>query len=94
MTHAELRLILQTALLGEVGGALRGVTYGVADREVRVRFWYDGLVSDQDRESAACVVTELIAALPGDWRAMEDVMRLEAPARLPADLPWVFRRRE
>ena len=94
MTEYELRLILQTALLGEVGGALRGVAFGIGDRTVRVRFWYDGPVSDEDRESAACVVTELYASLPHDWRVADEVIRLDAPARLPYDVPMIFHRRE
>lgn len=94
MTNGDLGLILQTALLGEVGGALRGVAFGMEDRTVRVRFWYDGPVSDEDRESAACVVSELYASLPDDWRVADEVIRLDAPARLPSDLLMVFHRRE
>lgn len=94
MTDPHLRLLLQTALLGEVGPALRGVACGREGREVRVRFFFDGPVSELDRESAACVVTEVIAGLPEDVRVMEDVIRLDAPARLPDDLPYVFHRRD
>jgi hypothetical protein len=94
MTESDLRLILQTALLGEVGGALRGVGCGIEDRTVRVRFWFDGPVSPEDRESASCVVTELYASLPHDWRIADEVVRLDAPAPLPSEPRMVFRRRE
>jgi hypothetical protein len=94
MTDLELRAVLQTALLGEVGPALRGVAYRLDGREVRILFYFDGPVSDEDRESAACVGTEVIAALPEDVRVVEEVIRLDAPARIPPDLPRVFHRRE
>jgi hypothetical protein len=94
MTECDLCLILQTALLGEVSGALRGVAFGIGERVVRVRFWYDGPVSDEDRESASCVVSELYASLLHDWRVDDEVIRLDAPARLPSDLVMVFHRRE
>jgi hypothetical protein len=94
VASCELRLLLQTALLGEVGPALRGVTYRLAEREVHVGFYFDGPISDEDRESASCIVTEVIAGLPEDVRVVEEVIRLDVPARLPADLPRVFSRRE
>lgn len=94
MTDPELRLVMQTALLGEVGPALRGVAHRVDGREVRIHFYFDGPVRDEDRESASCAVTEVIAALPEDGRVVEEVIRLDAPARLPGDLPRVFHRRE
>jgi hypothetical protein len=93
VTDQDLRLVLQTALLGEVGPALRGVAYRLDEREVGIRFYFDGPVSDEDRESASCVVTEVIASLPEDVRVVEEVIRLDAPARLPDDLRHVFHRR-
>lgn len=90
----ELRLLLQTALLGEVGCALRGVTYGLDGREVRIRFYFRGPIRDEDRESASRVVTEVIAGLPEDVRVAEEVIRLDAPARIPRDLPPVFLSRD
>lgn len=94
MTHQELRLVLQTALLGEIGERLRAVAYRPGEDAVVIRFYFDGPIWDEDRESAACVVTEVIAALPAEVRVSEEVVRCDLPARIPIDLPLVFQRRE
>lgn len=94
LTDAELRLVLQMALLGEVGPRLRAVGYARRGEDVEVRFWFDGPVSDEDRESASVAVTEVIAALPVDVRVFEEVVRCDAPTRIPSGDPLVFRRRE
>lgn len=94
MTHEQVALILQVALLGEVSPALRGVAFGVGDRAVRIAFYYDGRVSEEDRESASCVVTEVIAALPEDTSVSEEVRQFDAPRRLPEPEAWAYRRRE
>jgi hypothetical protein len=94
MIDQELRLVLQVALLGEVGPALRAVGYRRDGEGVTVRFHFDGPISHDDSESAACVVTELIAALPEEVRVSEELVRCDFPETIPTDLPLVFRRRE
>jgi hypothetical protein len=94
MSREQVALILQVALLGEVSPALRGVAFRVGDREVQVEFYYDGSVSEEDRESASCVVTEVIAALPEDFSVSEEIVQFDAPARLPTVEAWAYRRRE
>jgi hypothetical protein len=94
MRDHELRLVLQVALLGEVGPALRGVAYGQSEDGVTLHFYLDGPISAADRESAACVVTEVLAALPPEVRVSEELIRCDHPARVPTDLRLVFRRRE
>jgi hypothetical protein len=94
MTDPELRLVLQTALLGEVGRRLRAVCYRNRDEHVAIRFYLDGPIASEDRESAACVVTEVIAALPEHVRISEELIQCDWPARLPPNLPRVYQRRE
>ena len=93
MNDQELRLVLQTALLGEVGSALRAVGYRASEGDVSIQFYLDGEISAEDRESAACVVTEVIAALPPEVRVSEELIRCDVPARVPAGSRLVFRRR-
>ncbi len=87
-------LLLQVALLGEVSPALRRAGFDLGDRRVTLRFVYDGPVADDDRESASCVETEVIAALPDDVRVTTRVERVDAPARLPEPEHLVYSRRE
>lgn len=94
MTDQELRLVLQTALLGEVGPLLRAVGYRRRDGEVAIRFYFDGEISAEDRESASCVVTEVIAAVPADVCVSEQIIRCDAPERIPPEFPLAYHRRE
>lgn len=94
MTDQELRLVLQMALLGEVGPRLRAVCYHRWDEQVAIRFYLDGPIASEDRESAACVVTEVIAALPEHVRVSEELIRCDWPARLPVGVLRVYQRRE
>jgi len=94
MSREQIAFILQIALLGEVSPALRGVAFWVGDRAVRIGFYYDGPVSEDDRESASCVVTEVIAALPEDVIVSDEVLQFSAPERLPEAEAWAYRRRE
>lgn len=86
--------MLQTALLGEVGPRLRAVCCRNQDGHVAIQFYLDGPIASDDRESAACVVTEVIAALPEHVRISEELIQCNWPARLPPDLPRVYQRRE
>jgi hypothetical protein len=52
------------------------------------------LIAFEDRESAACVVTEAVAALPEHVRVSEELIQCDWPARIPPDLPRVYQRRE
>jgi hypothetical protein len=47
--RSELRLVLQVALLGEVGPALRAAGYRRDGENVPVRFYFDGPISHADR---------------------------------------------
>jgi hypothetical protein len=94
MTDHELRLVLQVALLGEVGPRLRAVAFHRSKNEVEVSFYFDGWISEEDRESASVVATEVTAALPECVRVREKLVRCDSPAPITSEHPLVFRRRE
>jgi hypothetical protein len=93
-TRAELLLSLQRALLGEVSPALRGVSPRLGGEGLEIWFYLDGPVSGEDRESASCVTSEVAADFPVLSRVEERVERVDAPARLPPETLWAYRRRE
>lgn len=94
VTSDRVALVLQVALLGEVSPALRRVGFDHGPDDVTLRFFYDGPISDDDRESASCVETEVMAALPDDIRVTTEVERVDAPARLPTPERLAYSRRE
>jgi hypothetical protein len=94
MTSEHVALVLQVALFGEVSPALRAVGFNLRDRRVTLVFYYDGPISEEDQESASCMETEMIAALPQDAQVVSEVIRFDAPGRMPPPDRWVYSRRE
>jgi hypothetical protein len=85
---------LQQALLGEVSSRLRAVTVLYDDNSVHFDCYYNGDISDEDREAMSCVETELIAALPETDKITHQVLRMDYPRAIPKDRTWVFFRKE
>lgn len=87
-------MALQQALLGEVVSHLRAVTVEYDDQSVHFCAYFDGDVSEDDRESLSCVETEVMAALPSSNAVTHEAIRLDAPAPIPKDRTWVYYRAE
>jgi len=101
MTDLEIRtkllLSLQRALLGAVSPALREVSCSWEGKQIKLRFVYDGEISEEDRDAAYIVGAEVIADFPADWDIEEDIARLDAPAKLALperNAVLAYRRRE
>lgn len=93
MIRRDVALALQKALLGEVTSSLRGVAVEIVASEVGLVFYYDGPITDDQRESADLVHTEAVADLSEDVTLNYDVARVDSPRRLPDHSFWVFRRK-
>ena len=89
-----LGMSLQRALLGQVSPRLRGVAVDDDGQLIRLRFFINGPVSEDDTVIASEVETELLADLSSERKVETDVIRLDAPQRLPDSNLWVFQRRE
>ena len=100
MTAADIRLNLlifrQRALLFAVPPTLRAVTCGWQGTEVKLRFLFDGPISEDDEESARIVGSEVVAGFPAPWTIDDEIERLDHPADLRSRaLPlWLFARKE
>jgi hypothetical protein len=92
--RASLLLSVQRALLGEVPPALRGVTVGWHDDVIQLRSYFDGPISEVDRESMSCVATEVIADYAEPWTIEEEVIRWDAPEPMDCLAAWAYLRRE
>ncbi|WP_292066205.1 hypothetical protein [Brevundimonas sp. UBA7664] len=100
MTDADIRLNIlifaQRGLLFAVPPSLRAMTCGWSGTTVNVRFVFDGPISEDDKESARIVGTEVVAGFPSPWTLTEEIVRLDYPGDLRSDaLPlWVYARKE
>ncbi|WP_212798298.1 hypothetical protein [Pseudomonas sp. St316] len=63
-SESEIRLAAQRALLGEIPPRLRSVSFDIADDgRLRARFEFDGDPTDEERECASVVMTNILAML-------------------------------
>jgi hypothetical protein len=94
--HRRLHLAISTGLLQEVSCNLRGITAEIKRERIFVRFYYDGPVSDRDRDSADTVIAEVQDQdnFPPPWQVDYDLVRLDAPEEMPGLDMWAFHRRE
>ena len=86
-------LSLQRGLLGEIPPALRGVAVDWDARHVRIVGYFDGPISEEDRESMSVVETEVIADFP-DMVVTTDLVRRDAPTPLDWLRAVAYSRRE
>ncbi len=81
-TESELRLAAQRALLDEVPPRLRSVSFDIAnDGRLRGRFEFDGDPTDEERECASVVMTNIVAALSPSISITEEFLFNPFPQR-------------
>lgn len=88
------RLSIQRALLGKVVPALRAVVFSLEGVNVEVRFYFDGFISEVDKESASVVETEILADYEESVRVEVRCIRLDSPEPINDGGVWVYQRRE
>ncbi|MCH9620329.1 MAG: hypothetical protein SP4CHLAM17_12830 [Chlamydiales bacterium] len=84
------------ALLGAVTANLRAVTIHIdpSKKLVKVRFFYDGLISDEDFDTANTAMTEIISDFTEDYDLDDGVVRLDHPKKIPTEGILAFHRKE
>jgi len=82
LTEPEVRLAAQRALLDEVPPRLRSVSFDIADGwQLHARFEFDGHPTDEERECASVVMTNILAALSPSTSYSEDFLSNPFPQR-------------
>ncbi|MCH9625163.1 MAG: hypothetical protein S4CHLAM123_03320 [Chlamydiales bacterium] len=86
----------QHALLGAVTPNLRVVTIKVCleEKMIKICFFYDGEISEEDFEIANTAITEVISDFPLDYQLDDHIERIDYPNAVPIDGRVVFRRKE
>jgi hypothetical protein len=93
---AKLRLSLNRALFGEVFPQLRAALVRADAQSWEIRFYVDGEISDDHRDSLTSAGAEVMADMEPDMKYSEEIIRLDAPARILHDHGWfaAFARKE
>jgi hypothetical protein len=94
VTRLDVLFSVQRALLGEVRPNLRAVTANYDDCHVLVTLYFDGPISDGDRETTSEIETEVIAYFPSTIEVRANWIRADAPGRIDDAGLWIFARKE
>jgi hypothetical protein len=96
----SLKLSVQRALLGNVSPNLRAVCADIKSHEIFANFYYNGEISEEDREMYNSAVDQILA----DFFYMEvegketvfhlPIIRLDYPEKMPLIGHWVYYRNE
>jgi len=78
-------LSVHRALLGEVSSRLRALRVSYDHTNIRIEAFFDGNITEDDRESMLEVEAEVHADFHEYLGVTCDVARLDAPARIPQD---------
>lgn len=82
LTESEIRLAAQRALVDEIPPRLRSVSLDIADgRQLHVRFEFDGDPTDEERECASIVMTNILASVSPSISYSEDFLSNPFPQR-------------
>ncbi len=94
--RSDLLFSVNRALWGEVSPNMRRVEAKADGYIILLRFYFDGEPSSEDRNSVSCAGAEVIADFSDEYVIEEEIIRLDAPERLPADpnRMAIYRRRE
>ena len=89
-------LSAQRALLGEVPPSLRMAALDWDEKWIYLRCYFDGPISEEDRESMESVTTEMIADFFPELNVELQVIRLDVPSRVkqPATAVAYLRRED
>lgn len=90
----DAKLSIQRALLGRVTPNLRAVVLSVSDKEIQLRFYFDGSVGDLEIELASEAETEVMADYDSSWSVEAACISADISEQLNDGGVWVYQRNE
>ena len=87
-------LSVQRSLIGEITPDLRGVTLSLSEKKLNIVSYFDGEISEDDKELTCCAETEVMADYSKDFDIKWEVQRVDFPKKLTCLDRWVFLRKE
>jgi hypothetical protein len=87
-------LSLQRALLGEVTPTMRAVTVRYDEATARITIYFDGPLTDADRDTASRIETEVMADMSDPNTVSSTCERVDRPEKIVDSGTWVFARNE
>lgn len=88
------RLCAQRALLGNIINNIRAISALLDGDKITLKFFYDGIISEDDEENASIVKTEIIADLDDSSVVHTVVTRLDYPEPIKSNGYLLYLRKE
>lgn len=86
-------LSMNRAMWGEISPTLRAIQISWNTEKIYIFYYYDGEIADEDRFSAECISTEMMAGYP-DYELEENIIQWNYPKPIPDNGELVYMRRE
>lgn len=88
------KLSAQRALLGNITNNIRAISALLEGDNITLKFFYDGIISEDDEENASIVETEIIADLDDSSVVHTVVTRLDYPEPIKSNGILLYLRKE
>lgn len=88
------KLPVQRNLLGNITKNIRAVSVLLEGNNINLKFFYDGMISEDDEENASVVETEIIADLDDSSVVHTFVTRLDYPEPIKSNGFLIYLRKE
>ncbi|MBB3306740.1 MULTISPECIES: hypothetical protein [unclassified Enterobacter] len=88
------KLSIQRALLGNITKNIRAISALLEGDSITLKFFYDGIISEDDEENASIVQTEIIADLDDSSVVHTVVTRLDYPEPIKSSGFLLYLRKE
>ena len=87
---------LQVALLDMITTNIRGITCGISNKTIMLKFIYDGPYSEEDRDRCEIIASEVLANFPDPFTINNNLLVVEPPLSINKELlsNWVYSRWE
>jgi hypothetical protein len=95
----KLNLSAQRALLGHVTPSLRAACISAENKKICIFFYYDGEISDDQKELAQSAVDDIISDfhIDDEGNTIEfniNILQIDYPQKMPLHGSWVYYRHE
>ncbi|WHQ76816.1 hypothetical protein [Pantoea sp. Lij88] len=88
------KLSAQRALLGNITNNIRAISALLEGDDITLKFFYDGIISEDDEENASIVETKIIADLDDSSVVHTVVTRLDYPEPIKCNGFLLYLRKE
>lgn len=89
----DVLLAIWKALLGQITPNMRAIYIDWDEEVIRLYFFFDGDITEEEREDISCIETEVISQIPDSMYELHCI-RLDCPKPIVCSGSCVYKRKE